>query len=273
MCNFKKVSLGDENYPSLLAEIYDPPQQLYIRGKLPKEPMLSVIGTRAMSDYGKRMTDRIASSLKEHCVVSGLALGVDGQAHLAALTAEIPTVAVLGSGVDEVYPKTNAHIAERILKSGGAIISEYPPGTKPRPHHFPERNRIIAGLSLGTVIIEAGMHSGALITARHALEEGREVFAVPTAVGPPSGTNYLIKRGEAKLIEHGGDIFDDFGQESLRKRILKRLEKGPCDLSKLSKSLGVNISLLSHELILLAQQGEIREINRQWELSNKPNLL
>ena len=201
------LCVDDSDYPKCLRSISSPPVFLFVRGKLPSlHKSLAVVGTRGITDYGRMITGKFVSGLAQNgfVIVSGLALGVDAYAHETTLQNNGITVAVLGCGVDRIYPSANKYLAERIIKNSGAVISEYPLGTPAMQHHFPVRNRIISGLSRGVLIIEGGVKSGALITARYALEQGREVFAIPnniTKVGL-SGTNHLIRRSEAKLTEN-----------------------------------------------------------------------
>jgi DNA processing protein len=182
LAQIKTVSIFDDTYPNLLKEITDPPPVLFYRGSLPKtdKPSISVVGTRKCTIYGKQITKDISGELAENnvTIVSGLALGIDGIAHEAALSKNGVTVAVLGSGVDKrhVYPSAHQPLAERIIESGGAIISEYPPGFEPTQYSFPARNRIIAGLTMGTLITEAPVASGALITAARCLDYNRDIF-------------------------------------------------------------------------------------------------
>ena len=200
--------LDQEAYPALLRTIHDPPALLYVRGTLPTNDMLAVVGSRRASEAGRLLTRRICQELAEHgiTIVSGLARGIDTSAHEGALSGSGLTVAVLGCGIDCIYPPENARLFETIIGQG-AIISEYPPGTPPLAGHFPGRNRIISGLSRGVLVVEAAAGSGSLITADFALEQGREVFAVPGAVHVKSsqGCNGLLKDG-AQLVTETGDI-------------------------------------------------------------------
>ncbi|MCD6470954.1 DNA-processing protein DprA [bacterium] len=211
--NIQIIKITDKNYPKLLKEIYDPPKEIYVLGKLEAEEKypLAVVGTRKISNYGKQIVSSIVKDLAKIglTIVSGLALGTDALAHQAALDVNGKTIAVLGSGLDMIYPRIHKKLAERIIKSGGAIISEYPPGTKPTKWTFPARNRIISGLSLGVLVIEAPERSGALITAHHALDQGREVFAVPGNIYSQNsvGCNNLIKLG-AKAVTDANDILE-----------------------------------------------------------------
>jgi DNA processing protein len=198
---------GDSAYPPLLDQLYDPPPQLYLRGDASSEllacPAVAVVGARSCSAYGVEVARTLGRELAAAgvVVVSGLARGIDGEAHRGALDAQGPTVAVLGCGIDRDYPRSHADLARRIAEAG-LIVSEYPPGVEPAPWRFPARNRVIAGLSLATVVVEARERSGALITADFALELGREVFAVPGEITAARsvGTNNLLRQGAAPLL-------------------------------------------------------------------------
>ncbi|MBI5970937.1 MAG: DNA-protecting protein DprA [Deltaproteobacteria bacterium] len=204
------VAFTDPGYPLLLREIVDPPAMLYVKGELPDfgNPAVAVVGTRRPSHYGLKMSEVLARDLAYSgvTVVSGMARGCDAAAHKGALSAKGRTTAVLGTGVDVPYPRENAKLYEQILEDG-AVISEQPMSTPPAPYNFPKRNRIISGLSLGVVVVEAPLRSGALQTARLALDYNRDVFAVPGQVTSPKsmGTNRLIKEG-AMLVESAGDV-------------------------------------------------------------------
>lgn len=219
--NIKFLTLKDQEYPALLKEIYDPPHLLYYRGTLAPEDKLSVgiVGTRRLSAYGKQITPNLAYDLasKGLTIVSGLAKGIDALAHKAALEAGGRTIAVLGTGIDQksVYPEINKNLSEQIIQQG-ALVSEFLPGTAPHPGHFPKRNRIISGLSLGTLVIEAPKKSGALITTRNAMEQNREVFAVPGHILSlnSEGPNQLIKDG-ARLVEKANDILEELNLETI----------------------------------------------------------
>lgn len=211
--NVEAIIFSNERYPPLLKTLYDPPAVLFVRGVLPNPDRkhLSVVGSRKASGYGKDVTRVLVTPLAKAgvVIVSGLAYGIDALAHQAALDANGTTIAVLGSGVDaqSIYPSANRALASQILARGGAIVSEYPIGTMPLKEHFPVRNRIIAGLSHGTLVIEATLKSGSLITARAALEQGRDVYAVPGPIHAPlsEGPNNLIKMG-ATPVTHPSDI-------------------------------------------------------------------
>lgn len=206
------ICLTDARYPPLLKEIYDPPSLLYFRGKIQiKTPAIAIVGSRRATSYGRMITVQLTRDLSErgYAIVSGLARGIDGYAHREAIRVKGETFAVLGCGVDMVYPPEHKELMENIMEQGG-VFSEYPLGTPPEGKNFPQRNRIISGLSLGVLVVEAASESGSLITARLALEQGREVFAVPGNIAMKSseGTNGLIKKG-AKLIQGAEDIVEE----------------------------------------------------------------
>ena len=207
-CQAHIISYWDADYPVDLKSIHDPPALLYVRGTLPAVDSLAVVGSRLASPSGIELTTRICLDLAEKGValVSGLARGIDSAAHRAALEAGGLTIAVLGCGIDRIYPPEHARLFSQIIESG-AVTSEYPPGTPPLPGHFPGRNRIISGLSKGVLIVEAARKSGSLITADFALEQGREVFAIPGAVtaNNSDGVNSLLKDG-AHLVTETRDI-------------------------------------------------------------------
>lgn len=203
--DIKIINISDKNYPFLLKQIPDPPEILYVKGELPEGPMLAVVGTRKMTPYGREVTAKLTAGLVEagFAIVSGMALGVDTVAHQTALAAGGQTVAVLGAGVDIIYPRENKNLYGNIF-GHGAIISEVPPGKMVERKLFPARNRIISGLSLGVLVTEGAIDSGSLITARAALDQGREVFAVPGS----AGADYLIDQG-AKSITDVSDILSE----------------------------------------------------------------
>jgi len=211
------LSLFDPDYPEFLSAIYDPPMILYVKGNLIAEDKFScaVVGTRHPSVYGTKMTHHFAQGLAGFglTVVSGLAKGIDGEAHRGALRAGGRTIAVLGSGLDIIYPREHRRLYEEILEQG-AVISEYPFGTEPLPFNFPRRNRIICGLSMGVLVVEASQRSGSLITSSLALDEGRDVFAVPGQLDrlTSRGTNNLVQKG-AKLVTSPWDILEDLAPQ------------------------------------------------------------
>lgn len=213
MNKIKTLTLQDKNYPANLRHIYQPPSIIYFRGEVLLEDNIAVavVGSRRATDYGLGNAERLGFELASRgvTVISGLARGIDTAAHKGALRAGGRTIAVLGSGLDVMYPSENKRLADEITRYG-AVISEFEPDAPPARHNFPKRNRIISGLSLGVVIVEAAKRSGSLITADFALEQGREVFALPGKVGSftSEGTHNLIKQG-AKLIESIEDIVEE----------------------------------------------------------------
>jgi len=213
--NIKFVSIMNDNYPESLKNIFDPPPFLFYRGNIQKDDFrrtLGVVGTRKASNYGKLMTKKIVQelALSGFTIVSGLAYGIDTISHLAALDMGARTYAVMGTGVDQIYPSQNRELAERILENG-VLISEFTPGSKAEKWNFPTRNRIISGLSLGSLIIEGDKKSGALLTAKFAMDQNRDVFALPGDINrsQAEGPNYLIKLG-AKIVTRASDILEEY---------------------------------------------------------------
>jgi DNA processing protein len=236
------VWLTDPAYPWLLKQIHDPPPRLYVSGRLPPEPMIAIVGSRRATPYGCRAAYRLACDLSAAgvVVVSGLARGIDAAAHRGALEGGTPTVAVMATGLDRIYPPEHAELAAAIVGSG-ALVTEAEEGTLPLPGRFPVRNRIISGLSLGVVVVEAAERSGALITARMAAEQGREVFCVPGSIENPLavGGHQMIKDG-AKLVQTVEDVLDEFpalarvrarapAHTHARTRTRARADSGPQD--------------------------------------------
>lgn len=216
----EKISINEKEYPQQLKNIYDPPQCLYVLGNknILNQKGIAIVGSRKCTNYGKEMAIKISEELSKNKIniISGLAIGIDSYAHFGNIKIQNnkneygKTIAVLGSGIDQIYPKQNVELARKIIQTGGCIISEYPIGTMPKKEHFPQRNRIISGLSIGVVIVEAQEKSGALITADFAIEQGREVFAVPGSIYSTTsvGTNKLIQQG-AKLVMCFEDILSE----------------------------------------------------------------
>jgi DNA processing protein len=218
--NADVLLLDDGTYPSLLREIFDPPITLYVKGAWEiclDAPCVAVVGSRRCSTYGQNAALMLARDLASRgvTIISGLARGIDAAAHRGALEAGGRTVAVMGTGLDQIYPRDHRKLAEAILGAGGAIVSEFPLGTPPAPQNFPYRNRVISGLSLGVLLVEAAENSGSLITARMAMEQNREVWAVPGNITSRNsfGTNYLIKGAGAKLIQQWQDVATELPPE------------------------------------------------------------
>lgn len=269
----------DPSYPARLKEIYDYPPVLYVRGSLPAEdePCLSIVGTRRPTIYGRQVTEEIVADLARSkiTIVSGLARGIDSVAHRAALDTGGKTVAVFGSGLDIVYPGENAKLAQAIMEQG-ALVSEYPLGVKPRAENFPLRNRIMSGLSLGVLVVEAGERSGALITAHQAVEQNREVFAIPGSILSPAsqGTNRLIQEG-AKLVRNYIDILQELNlaivvQQAEIKEfspvdeaesiILKQLSSEPRHIDEICRHSGLPMPEVSSTLAMLELKGIARQV-------------
>lgn len=233
--NARIISFWDKEYPSLLKKIYDPPILLYVKGNFSNldEYSIAAVGTRNPTNYGKIQTQRIISELASQriTIISGLARGIDTIAHETALKNGTRTIAVIGSGLDVIYPSENKNLFNKISENG-VIISEFPLGTKPDAQNFPRRNRIISGLSLGVIVFETAVNGGAMQTARLALDQNREIFAIPGNLGvrQSEGTNFLIQRGEAKLVIKAEDILTEL-ELKLKPVIGKNIPKPVKDLN------------------------------------------
>ncbi|MGE5436111.1 MAG: DNA-processing protein DprA [Syntrophothermus sp.] len=245
--NARVITVWDAEFPSLLKKIYDPPLILYIKGELIEQDnySISIVGTRMPTNYGKVQAERLSGDLASQgiTIVSGLARGIDSIAHYSALKNNGRTIAVIGSGLDVIYPPENKKLLEEI-STKGAVISEFPLGTQPDAMNFPKRNRIIAGISLGCIVIETAVTGGALQTAEHSLDQGKEVFAVPGNLGirQSEGTNKLIQKGEAKLVTSAEDVLVEL--ELKLKPIINRNVKLPEDLNLFEEKI---INALSAE--------------------------
>ncbi|HOX60559.1 MAG TPA: DNA-processing protein DprA [Candidatus Magasanikbacteria bacterium] len=277
------VSINDPTYPENLRTIFDPPLAIFVRGHLEKsENPIAVVGSRRFTTYGQQVTDQIVRDLAPHGVdiISGLAYGIDALAHESALRYHARTYAVLGSGVDtaSVFPTRNRRLADQIIESGGALISEYPPGVEPTKFSFPLRNRIIAGLSRAVVVIEAAADSGSLITANYALDNAREVFAVPGNMFSPAsvGTNNLLKNG-AHVCTTAEDIIETLSiakitgpkqlslsvstsKDPTDTEILTRLSQLPKNIDVLIKETGLPAAKISTRLTILELNNTVRNL-------------
>ncbi len=284
---------ADAAYPALLREIARPPPQLFVRGNVDalSLPQLSVVGSRNATPGGTETAHNFASHLavRGFCITSGLAEGIDAAAHRGALEVRGRTLAVCGTGPDMVYPRQHERLAEEIVAAGGAIVSEFAPGTAVNRANFPRRNRLISGLSVGTLVVEAGVRSGALITARHAMEQGREVFAIPGSIHNPvaRGCHQLIRNG-AKLVETAADIVEELTSllASLRledtpqhegsspkapdgladtgaeyAQLLAAMAWDPVDADSLVARSGLTIGEVSSMLLMLEMQGSVRALS------------
>ena len=277
------VTATSYEYPALLREIPDPPPVLFYKGTLNMDMQLplAVVGTRRCTEYGKEVAKKFGRELVKAgaTVVSGLATGIDGYAALGALSvegAQDPTVAVLGCGIDVVYPQGNEKLY-RAIAERGCLMTEFLPKTPPLPYNFPQRNRIISGLSLGVLVVEAGERSGSAVTARLALEQGREVFAVPGRITDlmSVGTNAMIRRGEAKAVTSVSDILEEFGEGGpedearsvrfgdlapLEQRVVKALTEGEKNEDELLEACGGGVDELISTLTGLTFSGIIKQL-------------
>jgi len=283
------VNCRDGDYPARLKEIHDYPPVLYVRGTITPADRwcLAVVGTRKATVYGKQVAEDMATDLARNkiTIVSGLARGIDTVAHQAALDAGGRTIAVFATGLDIIYPPENKSLAERILSSG-AVVSEHPLGTKPRPEYFPRRNRIMSGLSLGVLVVEADETSGAIITAHLALEQDREVFAVPGSILSPAsrGTNRLIQEG-AKLVRSYTDILEELNLTAVVRQLemkeahpasdtesamLRQLGTEPVHIDEVCRASSLPIATVSSTMAMLEIKGLVRQVgNMSYILSRE----
>jgi len=276
------LTIKDKAYPFRLKEIYEPPPVIYVRGNLTPEDDLSVavVGTRRPTFYGREVSEQIAGDLARNriTIISGLAKGIDATAHRAALDSGGRSIAVFGCGLDIVYPRDHVKLARQIMENG-ALISEFPLGTTPRRENFPRRNRIMSGLSLGVLVVEAGEVSGALITAGHALEQNREVFAIPGSVlsAASRGTNRLIQDG-AKLVSGANDILEELNltmavkqievkelvpateTESIILQILRNLSPEPTHIDEVGHQSRLPIATVSSALSMMELKGMVKQV-------------
>ncbi|UZE93458.1 MAG: DNA-processing protein DprA [Candidatus Nealsonbacteria bacterium] len=279
MYRIEKITIQDKEYPELLKKISEPPEKLYFKGKLlPKENCFAIVGTRLCSNYGKQIALEIGGDLATAglTIVSGLATGIDTFSHLAAVERGRRTIAVLGTGLDEksTYPQSNLKLIKKILEIGGCLISEYPPGTHGTKFTFPERNRIIAGMSLGVLVIEAKQKSGALITAMWTKKQGKKVFAIPGPVHSSNskGCHYLIKKG-AKLTENANDILKELklpqkstrtvlveGENEEETLILEVLKEGPLYIDKIIEKTKLSASSTASTVSVLEIKNKVRNL-------------
>lgn len=279
----KKINLKDSDYPSLLREIPDPPAVLYVLGELPDEklPRLAIVGTRKATSSGCLIAKALAKELSEagFIIVSGLAMGIDTAGHEGVVASRGKTVAVLGNGLNGIYPRLNKNLAEKILELGGAVISEYPPTEPAFPSNFLARNRIVSGLCLGTIVVEAPERSGSLVTARLALEQNREVFVVPGPANHPNyaGSHQLIRDG-ARLIVSAKDILADLNinppvpekkfsleEESVLKIFLKN--KKALSIDKIIELTKLDSQTVNKTVAFLIIKGIIKEALGQYSLN------
>ncbi|MFA6014685.1 MAG: DNA-processing protein DprA [Gallionellaceae bacterium] len=264
------LTIADSEYPQALLNITDPPYVIFVKGRLDllNVPALAIVGSRNATPQGLRNGEAFAQAASESglCIISGMAHGVDAAAHIGGLRGKGSSIAIVGTGLDKVYPSSNRELAHQLAQHG-AIISEFPLGTPPLPANFPRRNRIISGLSMGCLVVEASLQSGSLITARMALEQGREVFAIPGSIHSPQskGCHALIKQG-AKLVESAQDILEELGAQYFTKAaivtplehaIFDHLSFDAIDLDTLAQRSGLTIAALSAILLQLEMQGQV----------------
>ena len=268
------MTLADEDYPKSLLEIADPPAVLYCKGRrsLLSQPCLGIVGSRNATPQGVRDAEAFAHALSDagFTIVSGLALGIDAAAHRGGLAGAGSSVAIIGTGLDRIYPARNKALAHQLAENG-LIVSEFALGTAPLPGHFPRRNRLISGLSRGVLVVEAAPNSGSLITARVATEQGREVFAIPGSIHSPlaRGCHALIKQG-AKLVESAADILDELAwqqrlappvlRENRPDPVLDALDGAPATLDTLAQRTGLTLDALSAKLLALELDGQIASL-------------
>jgi DNA processing protein len=276
----KAYTWNDPEYPARLKEVDDRPPVLYVRGELLPEDewAVAVVGTRRATPYGRQAAEHFSTELAGHkiTIVSGLARGIDAVAHRAALNAGGRTIAVLACGLDIVYPPEHVKLAQEVTLNG-ALISDYPVGTQPRSEYFPRRNRILSAVSLGVLVVEGDVDSGALITARVALDQNREVFAVPGSIYSPTyrGANKLIQEGEAKLVTKAADILEELNlsmatqQLELREvgpsdpteaALLQLLSGQPIHIDDVQRASGLPIAAVSGALALLELKGAVKQV-------------
>lgn len=287
LSKMQKITIKNKKYPVLLKKIPDPPRELYVEGNDELSIIknsLAVVGTRKISDYGRQMTEYFVKNLVQAgmTIVSGLALGVDGLAHRVALENKGRTIAVLGSGLNHIYPTVHRKLAQEIIKLGGALVSEYPPETMPYKSNFPARNRIISGLSLGVLIIEAPKSSGALITAEFAIKQKRKIFVVPGRVYDKNsqGANELIKRG-GQLVSEPQDILKVLNiKTDLRKTeiiknlspeekiILEILTKEPTAIDKIAQKTKIPVAVILSILTQMEIKGLVKNIGGNQYIKN-----
>ncbi len=273
----KEITIDSQNYPCLLKEIEEPPDKIYVRGEIPKRDFLAIVGTRQCSAYGKQATIDIAKDLTRAGlgIISGMARGVDTIAHRACLEAGGKTIAVLATAIDDesIYPRENLKLSHEIIRQGGCLLSEFPTGTLTGRWSFPRRNRLISGLSIGVLVIEAKTKSGAIITARWAQKQNKKLFAIPGSIYSLNswGPNHLIKKG-AKLVRSAKDILEEVGISPIERQekiinnspegalILRILKSGPLHIEDIIKQTGLSPQKVCSTLSLMEIEGQVRSL-------------
>lgn len=280
----KILKFEDEFYPENLREIQNPPKQIYVLGdeKLLNTKSISIVGSRKCTEYGKNQSIKFAYNLAKEdiTIVSGMAIGIDSSAHIGALNAKGKTIAVLGSGFNYIYPESNINLFNKILENGGTIISEYKPNTEPCPDNFRNRNRIVSGLSMGVLVVEAAQKSGTGITINYARKQKKTIFAIPSSIENKKGegTNRLLKR-DGILVTDANDILEYFELKRTKQisieeifykedvikneymEIYNILKKSEMHINQISRELGVKVNELSTKLLMMELEGLVENIN------------
>ncbi|MGI6612402.1 MAG: DNA-processing protein DprA [Candidatus Nanosyncoccaceae bacterium] len=285
MFSISKITPDRNSFLRPLSDIYNSPKEIYFYGKLPekRQPSVAIVGSRRPTTYGREMVHKFAYALaqQEIVIISGLALGIDALAHKACLEAGGTTLAVLGGGLNDITPRSNQPLGREILRNGGAILSEYEPSAPILPHQFLERNRIVSGLADAVIVIEAAKRSGTLSTAAHALQQGRDIFAVPGHLTSPmsEGCNNLIKQGATLLndVQQVLDLFNLSGmseksaadiKDPIGRQIIEMIRQGEKSGENIMKELEVSPAEFNYHLTILELQGAIKSLgSNQWALS------
>lgn len=267
-----KITISDEIYPKKLKSIKNPPQKLYVEGNMAllNEPCLAIVGARKATEYGRKMAEKFANELSKEgiCIVSGLAEGIDTHAHIGAKEEKGKTIAVLGSGINQIYPKQNEVLAHDILENGGCIISEYEPDEEWKMEYFPNRNRIISGISMGVLIVEARYRSGSSITAKHAISQKKTVFCIPGDINKKTSfvPNEFIKNG-AELITSSRDILEyySYNKENKEinedyKEIYQYLSDIPISVDEICRITGLSVAGVNERLMFMEIDGIIKMV-------------
>lgn len=270
----KEIKREDPNYSERLAQILNPPEKLYVEGneKLLNQDAIAIVGTRNCTRYGEKCASKFARELSKKgiCIVSGLARGIDSVAHINSMEEEGKTIAVLGSGFNHIYPEENQYLYGKIIENGGCIVTEYPPETPVDKARFPKRNRIISGLAMGVLVIEARYRSGTSITAKHAISQHKEVFCIPHPLDTPTGyiPNLLIQRG-AQLVTSGSDILQYYNEEEKYQNqevpqdyqeIYNLIGQLPISTNNIAKILQTEIAKVTEGLFMLELDGFIKQL-------------
>lgn len=270
----KEIKREDPNYPKRLAQIQNPPEKLYVEGDetLLNQEAIAIVGTRNCTRYGEKCASKFARELSKKgiCIVSGLARGIDSVAHINSMEEEGKTIAVLGSGFNHIYPEENQYLYGKIIENGGCIVTEYPPETPVDKARFPKRNRIISGLAMGVLVIEARYRSGTSITAKHAISQHKEVFCIPHPLDTPTGyiPNLLIQQG-AQLVTSGSDILQYYNEEEKYQNqevpqdyqaIYNLIGQLPISANNISKMLQIEIAKVTEILFMLELDGFIKQL-------------